>query len=216
MKPFIVTLTGPSCAGKSTLEDGLIKSGYAAVISTTTRLPRLGEVNGEDYYFLNDEEFDFQYDQGSFVECVTFNGKRYGVTKGEIERLTAMGKPIVIVVEPQGRKQIERYARGMGWNLTKVYVGASDSVIAKRFLTRFADECLNEFNNTGDTFNARKAYASRLVEMLTTERGWIGESSDKSIYDMIVDDFNNEDALYSFTDKLVMHARNHGFLKHAA
>jgi guanylate kinase len=57
MNNTLITLTGPSCAGKTTLEDRLIKAGFDRVISNTTRAPRRGEIDGVHYHFRTPEWF---------------------------------------------------------------------------------------------------------------------------------------------------------------
>ena len=133
MNPFIVSLTGPSCAGKSTLEQALKTAGFENVISTTTRAPRAGEIDGQSYYFIDKSEFKRLRDTGAFIETVEFNGNYYGVLASEIERLSLMGKPIVVIVEPEGLRQIVAYCRTHDWPLMKVFVGNPGVVIAKRF-----------------------------------------------------------------------------------
>lgn len=55
MKRTLVTLTGPSCTGKSTVARKLVELGFVELISTTTRTPRQGEVEGVHYYFRSKE-----------------------------------------------------------------------------------------------------------------------------------------------------------------
>lgn len=184
MKPTIVTLTGPSCAGKTTLETMLRARGYEPVVSTTTRQPRFGEYHGTSYYFMDEAEFLVRKENGEFIESVEFNGSYYGISKDEIERVAKRGQPIVIVVEPHGHKQIKAFAEAMDWKILSVFVNNPQEVIFYRFLRRFA--ILTE--NTKNRIGTLEREAKRLTTMQQVEHAWIAEAfmdeSKKRIYDL--------------------------------
>jgi guanylate kinase len=171
MTPYIVTLTGPSCAGKSTLEARLRKVGFTNVISTTTRPPRAGEVDGQSYYFVSREDFVRGRDAGAFVENVEFNGELYGITSAEIRRVADLGRPIVMVVEPEGLRQVRRYGFDHGWAMLHVFVNNPPQVIASRFLNRMAADL--SLALTGDkTASVIDAYSKRLAVIMSEEQHW--------------------------------------------
>ncbi len=170
MNPFIVSLTGPSCAGKSTLEKRLKEVGFVAVISTTTRPPRAGEIDGQSYYFIDKSEFKRLAATGYFVETVEFNGNYYGVSAEEIKRVAVDGKPIVVIVEPNGWHQVKHYCTEHGWNLFSVFIDNPGEVIAKRFIERMhADMKLTDLGTLNKTIDT---YAKRLGVMLKDECWW--------------------------------------------
>lgn len=191
---IIVTLTGPSCSGKTTLEAKLEATGrFTKVISHTTRAPRAGEVEGQSYYFISREAFEEMQNAGEFIESVEFNGNRYAVSSYEIDRAFSYGKDVVIVCEPEGAKQIRAYCMQTGTKLLQVFVDAPADVIAQRFLKRFLQD-YRAAENTG-TVSATKrvleASGKRLGVMMTEERGWVKCASrfmetDLSRYDMMV------------------------------
>jgi len=79
MSSAILVLSGPSGAGKSTIIDAAsaeIGEFYFSV-STTTREPREGEVDGVDYYFVSKEEFEADIKKGNFLEYATVHGNYY-------------------------------------------------------------------------------------------------------------------------------------------
>jgi len=78
----------------------------ALSVSATTRDPRPGETQGEDYWFLSDEEFDRRVAAGDFVEWAEYSGKRYGTLREELERHTSGGRPVVLEIEVQGARQV--------------------------------------------------------------------------------------------------------------
>ena len=106
--PEIFVVTGPSGVGKGTLIARLRErhSELELTISATTRAPRRGEVDGDDYYFLSEAEFDRRLAAGEFVEHATYAGHRYGTLRGELERRTRRGHPAVLEIEVQGARQV--------------------------------------------------------------------------------------------------------------
>jgi len=202
MKPVVVTLTGPSCAGKSTLEKLLEEKGFARLISTTTRAPRPGDKHGENYYFVSPGEFEQGIRDGDFVEHVQFDGNLYGGSVAEFKRHFASSKPVVVVCEPNGRDQIAAYCERNGWACVKVYVGNRAEVIAKRFLARFMLEYgiakgsghVSEVTKVGKMLESN---ARRMATMMTTEQAWQLEALARPVYDLTFnyfDESNDQDA----------------------
>ena len=100
MSTPILVITGPSGVGKGTLIKGLLErqQGLELAVSATTRRPREGEVNGVDYHFLSEEDFDRRVAAGEFVEHAEYAGNRYGTLKssrgppaGSCSRSTSRG-----------------------------------------------------------------------------------------------------------------------------
>ena len=106
----IFILSGPSGAGKNAVYEGLraLDPDIVQTVSATTRKPRPGERNGVDYFFITVPEFKRRIDNGEFVEYVTYGGNCYGTLKSEVERLTALGKTVVLVIEVRGALNIKR------------------------------------------------------------------------------------------------------------
>jgi guanylate kinase len=195
--PILVTLTGPSCSGKSTLEAMLKERGFASVVSVTTRKPRAGEVDGQHYHFLSEATFVDMADSGEMVEHVEFNGNRYGVTKTEMNRVAASGKPIVVVVEPHGAWQYRRFAAEAKWKLLSLFVNNPAEVLAKRFLDRFQQEI--EAGNC----KAIESYPARLALMMTEERNWVRNNFEDG-YDFTFDRFD-DDSTWPIVNFIVAH-----------
>lgn len=173
MTPYIVTLTGPSCAGKTTLEKRLKEEGFVQVISHTTREPRAGEENGKAYYFTDKSEFKRLRDTGFFVESVHFNGNYYGVSAQEIQRVADEGKPIVVIVEPEGLLQVREYCFNHGWNRHSVFIDNPGEVIARRFLERMLADFSMAIGKGGSAASGViDTYSKRLGVMLKDECHW--------------------------------------------
>jgi len=96
MKPIIIAITGPSCAGKDTLMrqiywelskdyDKLTKfPDVYYIVSSTTRPPRRNEEDHKDYHFLSNEEFQELIDKGCFLEWAEFRKWKYGTNKFDV------------------------------------------------------------------------------------------------------------------------------------
>lgn len=104
----VFVITGPSGVGKGTLIRGLLGRipELELSVSATTRAPRAGERDGDDYHFLDPEEFEGRVRAGEFVEHATYSGRRYGTLRVELERRTAAGTPLVLEIEVQGARQV--------------------------------------------------------------------------------------------------------------
>ena len=110
MNPFPVILSAPSGGGKTTIARELLRKrsdlGYS--VSCTTRAPRVGEVNGKDYYFLSRAEFEQKRDAREFAESADVHGNMYGTLRSEVQRVLAAGKHVVMDIDVQGAQQFTR------------------------------------------------------------------------------------------------------------
>ena len=107
MNPFPVILSSPSGGGKTTIAKQLMKQrtdvGYS--VSCTTRLPRSGEVDGKDYYFLSIGEMLAARERGEFAESAEVHGKMYGTLRREVERVLGSGRHVLMDIDVQGAQQ---------------------------------------------------------------------------------------------------------------
>ena len=106
---FLIILSGPSGVGKGTvrrkvMEDQSLNLVYS--ISMTTRKPRNQEVDGVDYFFVSDEEFDRNLASGNLLEWATFVGNRYGTPKDYVDKLRREGKNVILEIEVEGATQV--------------------------------------------------------------------------------------------------------------
>lgn len=167
MKKLVITLTGPSCSGKSTISKHLQKDFghlYTEAVSHTTRDMRAGETDGYDYYFISDEEFDRMVTEDAFIENVQFNGKRYGGAISEFERIFSAGKIAILVCEPQGVEHIRDACNKLGWEHVAVAVEATLDTVMFRWLSRIVKEEMDE--------TKIEKYHSRIMETITKEIHW--------------------------------------------
>ncbi len=112
MKGKIIILSAPSGTGKSTIisrlmEDETLRLGFS--ISATSRKPRGQEMDGKDYFFLTEEEFQRRIDNGEFVEWEeVYAGTRYGTLESEVERVTSSGYNLIMDVDVKGAINIKK------------------------------------------------------------------------------------------------------------
>jgi guanylate kinase len=107
-KAKVVVITGPSGVGKGTLIKRLCERvpGLELSVSATTRRPRAGEVDGRDYHFLEEAEFDRRARAREFLEHATYSGNRYGTLRSEVERRLDAGRSVLLEIEVQGARQV--------------------------------------------------------------------------------------------------------------
>ncbi len=106
---LLIILSGPSGVGKGTVRKIVMEKNNLNLvysISLTTRERRNNEVEGKDYYFVSNEEFDRNIKEGNLLEWAEFVGNRYGTPKDKIERLRDEGKNVFLEIEVNGAKQV--------------------------------------------------------------------------------------------------------------
>ncbi len=105
-------LAAPSAAGKTTLKNRLfshhqeLAGRLAFSVSHTTRPPRAGEVDGRDYYFVGEEEFQSLIAAGAFLEWAVVHGRLYGTSSAEIEKRCLGGSDVILDIDVQGAQQV--------------------------------------------------------------------------------------------------------------
>jgi guanylate kinase len=103
--PILLVIAGPAGSGKSTLCDRLVAAdlGFSRVITTTTRAPREGEVNGVHYHFFAPEVFEAKVKAGDFLEWAWVHGqRRYGTLLASVLDPLEAGQQLVMSVDVQG------------------------------------------------------------------------------------------------------------------
>lgn len=106
---ILFVISGPSGVGKGTVKDAVLKrlNDVKVSISATTRSPREGEIEGQDYFFLRPETFQTMYEQGEFLECAKVYDNMYGTPKEFVKRNLAGGFDVVLEIDIQGAMQIK-------------------------------------------------------------------------------------------------------------
>ncbi len=105
---ILFVLSGPSGVGKGTVLDRLFETynGINYSVSMTTREPRQGEVEGEDYFFVSEEEFIEIMERDGFLETARVHGNYYGTPRSYVEETLAKGEDIILEIDIQGANQV--------------------------------------------------------------------------------------------------------------
>lgn len=105
---IVFVISGPSGVGKSSiLREALRRDeGLRFSVSHTTRAPRQGEIDGRDYYFVDEAEFQQLVAADGFLEHAEYQGHRYGTSRASVEGPTSRGVDLILEVEVQGAAQL--------------------------------------------------------------------------------------------------------------
>lgn len=106
---LLIVLSGPSGSGKNTVCDMAkeVMPNIWESVSMTSRKPRKGEVDGKDYYFVSEEEFEKNIEEGKMLEHAKFAGNYYGTPRESVQKQLDAGKDVLLVIEIQGALQIK-------------------------------------------------------------------------------------------------------------
>ncbi len=162
---MIITLTGPTCSGKTTVEAELQKCGAGRAVSHTTRHQRVGETNGHSYHFVSDRLYDRMKSNGEFIETVEFGSAKYALSVVALKMAHVASEHVVIVVEPNGAQQIHDFCSENNLPSFGVWVDCSPKVQAERWVKRLMGDMVVGKEVVG-------SYADRLHMMLSVEQQW--------------------------------------------
>ncbi len=137
----LIIISAPSGSGKSTIigrimQDESLKLAFS--VSATTRPRRGQEVHGVDYYFLTQEEFENKIENDELVEYQeVYQGRYYGTLKSEVDRITAMGKNVVLDLDVLGGVNVKRM---YGDRALSIFIQPpSVEVLRQRLISRGTD-----------------------------------------------------------------------------
>lgn len=101
-------ISAPSGAGKTSLVQALLEEDPQARVSVshTTRAPRAGEIDGEDYHFVSRPEFDRLVKEGAFLEHAEVFGNGYGTSRRGVEEALERGQDLILEIDWQGARQV--------------------------------------------------------------------------------------------------------------
>ncbi len=154
---LIFVISAPAGTGKTTLVNMLTAEFPSIVrnVSYTTRTPRPGEKEGEDYYFLTKEAFEKKLLHNDFFEHAQVFGEYYGTSKETVLEQRKKGKHVVLVIDTQGALQIKESLKAIFIFITP----PSFAELKKRLIKRETE--------TLQHTEKRLAWASQEIEMLS-------------------------------------------------
>lgn len=143
--PVLLVLAGPAGSGKTTLCERVVRElpGFSRVITTTTRPPRPGEVDGVHYHFLSPAQFDERVAAGAFLEWAWVHQRhRYGTLASSVLEPLAAGRSLVINVDVQGVGNFRRAAATtplLRRHLATVFINVPLAELRERLVQRGQD-----------------------------------------------------------------------------
>lgn len=146
--PVLIVIAGPAGSGKSTLCDRLVAEHpeFSRVVTSTTRLPRAGEVNGVHYHFFTPDEFRRRVASGEFLEWAQVHGdnpfRLYGTLRSSVLEPLRAGQSLVMSIDVQGVESLRRVARHdpvLHRALTTVFIRVDRERLVARMRERAKD-----------------------------------------------------------------------------
>jgi len=143
--PVLIVIAGPAGSGKSTLCERLVAEspGFSRVVTTTTRPPRPGEVDGVHYHFLSAPQFDRKVEAGEFLEWAWVHQKnRYGTLASSVIEPLSAGGSLVINIDVQGVDNFRRAAANnslLARHMGTVFIDVPMETLRARMVTRGQD-----------------------------------------------------------------------------
>jgi guanylate kinase len=107
---LLLVISGPSGVGKTTITRAVERSipGSVFSVSATTRAKTEADVEGVDYHFVDEAEFDAMVRAGAFLEWAGVFGKRYGTPRAWVEEQLARGRLVILEIDVEGAKQVKK------------------------------------------------------------------------------------------------------------
>jgi len=150
---ILFVVSAPSGAGKSTLCDALRQTpDFVYSVSCTTRPPRAGEIDGEDYHFLSEVDFRARAAAGEFLEHANVHGRFYGTLRDPIISHLHQGVDVLIDIDTQGATAIRQYEDPfVRQALADVFIMPPDLAELRRRLTKRGTETAKQIESRLET-----------------------------------------------------------------
>ncbi len=104
----LLVVSGPSGVGKSSVIDAVLdRTGAEFSVSATTRSPRPGEIDGEDYWFTDQQRFTEMVASGGMLEWADYGGYRYGTPRAPVVKTLQSGTHVILDIENDGAHQVK-------------------------------------------------------------------------------------------------------------
>jgi guanylate kinase len=181
----IFIVSAPSGAGKTTLCKRIMETldNLRTSVSFTTRQPRNGEVDGEDYFFVTEKKFRSMISKGEFVEWAEVHGNLYGTSRRRLDRMIREGYDVILDIDTQGARQIR-----------KTFKGGVFIFILPPSMTELRGRLENRKSNTKEDMERR---LKRAVE----------EIREYKLYDYVIVNDSLKDSLRAF-ESIILADRN--------
>ena len=232
-KGLMFVLSSPSGAGKTSLSRKLLELDKELFLSVsyTTRPPRPGEIDGEDYFFVNSNDFAFMQEQNEFLEYAKVFDYYYGTPKKPVKKILDKGRDILFDIDWQGTQQLMNNSKD---DLVKVFVlppsieelerrlkerkQDKDEIIQKR-MSKASDEMSHyaeyDYILVNDDFDKTKSGLKEVRSYIWLDLIMINISENELPFKKYIKPL--EDRWSSFwtkeDQKMISHANDYGYFK---
>jgi len=194
---FVVVISGKTCSGKTyALNKMLQNENYTKLVTTTTRAPRDGESEGQDYHFIQSSLAEHYINNDIFLEYNVHGGQVYGLTRFELDGKLKEGKIPCVILTPNGLQPYKEMLAKRGISVLSFYLDCPDEVIFTRLAERTKKDLAWGSLNEIDVL---KNSLLRVKDMVLKEGNW---DSYKDQYDYVID--SKEESASHFINNKVM------------
>jgi guanylate kinase len=161
--------SAPSGSGKTSIVKALLSrlTWLSFSVSATTRSPRKNEIDGQDYYFLDREDFEMKIRAGAFVEWEeVYPGRYYGTLKSEIERILREGNSVVIDIDVFGGLNIKK---AYGDRALSIFISPPDLDTLGRRLSKRGTETIEDLEKRIEKAKQEMGYSEKFDELIVNE-----------------------------------------------
>jgi len=200
---MMFVLSSPSGVGKTTLTKkiSINNKNFVISISHTTRKPRVSEIDGKDYFFINENEFNKLVEEDSFFEHAKIFDNYYGTSKRQVLNIIEKGNDVLFDIDWQGTQQLKKI---QGISLVTFFIippnvetlknrlinrhKGEEKMINKR-MEKFSVEIShwNEYNYVLINDNLEKCY-EKILEIMKFEKKGIKKKQDLNIINKKIDE----------------------------
>ena len=166
--PFILILSGPSGAGKTTLSNAVISSiaDTRTAISHTTRQPRPGETDGKDYHYVDKPSFLALRDNGEMLEYAEVYGNFYGTSQSSVIALLEQGKNVILDIDWQGARKI----KSLYPSAISVYILPPDKDESKNRLIARQQDSAEIINSRMSTYKEQESHQQEYDHTIVNDK----------------------------------------------
>lgn len=160
---LLIIISAPSGCGKTTIVDRLLKRhpDWVRSVSATTRQPRAGEKDGEDYFFVTPKSFKEMESKGELLESANVYEFCYGTPKKFVKEQLAKGRKVILAIDVQGTRKIKKVFASEGRLLTLFILPPSVKVLRERLegrQTESPDEIQRRIETAQDEIKEAGSY----------------------------------------------------------
>jgi guanylate kinase len=166
--PFILILSGPSGAGKTTLSNAVISAvpDTTTAVSHTTRQPRPGETEGKDYYYVDKPSFLALRNSGEMLEFAEVYDNFYGTSQGSVEASLVQGQNVILDIDWQGARKM----KSLYPNAISVYILPPDKEESKNRLVARQQDSAEVIESRMSSYKEQQSHQQEYDHILINDK----------------------------------------------